>query len=209
VPLKSGGSIAIDPTEALVAIDVNSGSFTRVKDPEESTLITNLEAADEIARQLRLRDLGGLIVIDFIDMKSQKNRQQVERQLRNAFKNDKANIEISRISQFGLLEMSRERLRTPLVDVSHMQCLFCGGTGRVKSREAVALSVLTAIYDKASSGTSAEIKVWLTPDAGAYLQNNKRRDLRFIEEQFSTRVSIFPENIHPADSCRMEAVPKA
>lgn len=207
VPLKSGGSISIDPTEALVAIDVNTGRFTRVKDPEESTLITNLEAADEIARQLRLRDLGGLIVIDFIDMRSQKNRQQVERQLRAAFKNDKANIEITRISQFGLLEMSRERLRTPLVDVSHAQCPCCGGTGALKSREAIALGVLTAVYDKASAGACAEIKVWVSPDAASYLLNNKRQALVSIEQQFGTQVHILTEALNPVDTFRMEAAP--
>jgi ribonuclease E len=209
VPLKSGGSISIDPTEALVAIDVNTGRFTRVKDPEESTLITNLEAADEIARQLRLRDLGGLIVIDFIDMKSQKNRLQVERHLRNAFKNDKANIEITRISQFGLLEMSRERLRTPLVDVSQTQCACCGGTGSLKSREAIALSVLTAIFDKASAGNCSEIKVWVSEDAAAYLLNNKRSDLVSIEQQFSTRIDVLAEKLSPVDSHRIETKPKA
>lgn len=209
VPLKSGGSISIDPTEALVAIDVNTGRFTRVKDPEESTFITNLEAADEIARQLRLRDLGGLIVIDFIDMKSQKNRQSVERQLRNAFKSDKANIEITKISQFGLLEMSRERLRTPLVDVSHTQCLCCGGSGSLKSRESIALSVLTTAFDKASAGGCAEIKIWVSDDAANYLLNNKRRDLLSIEQQFSTRIHVYTENMSPVDTFRMETVPIA
>jgi ribonuclease E len=209
VPLKSGGSISIDPTEALVAIDVNTGRFTRVKDPEESTYITNLEAADEIARQLRLRDLGGLIVIDFIDMKSQKNRMQVERHLRNAFKNDKANIEITRISQFGLLEMSRERLRTPLVDTSQTQCACCGGTGSLKSREAIALLALTAVFEKASVGDCAEIKVYVSEDAAAYLQNNKRSDLVSIEQQFSTQIYIFTEKLSPVDSYRMETTPKA
>ncbi len=209
VPLKSGGSISIDPTEALVAIDVNTGRFTRVKDPEESTFITNLEAADEIARQLRLRDLGGLIVIDFIDMKSQKNRLQVERQLRNAFKNDKANIEITRISQFGLLEMSRERLRTPLVDTSQTQCACCGGTGSLKSREAIALLALTAVFEKASAGDCAEIKVYVCEDAAAYLLNNKRSDLVSIEQQFSTQVYIFTEKLSPVDGYRMETKPRA
>lgn len=206
VPLKSGGSISIDPTEALVAIDVNTGRFTRVKDPEESTLITNLEAADEIARQLRLRDLGGLIVIDFIDMKNQKNRLQVERQLRSAFKNDKANIEITRISQFGLLEMSRERLRTPLVDVNHASCPYCSGSGSLRSREAIALAALTAVFDKASSGNCAKIKVWVSEDAAAYLLNNKRSDLVSIEQLFSTSVDIFVEKLTPIDSYRMETV---
>lgn len=206
VTLKSGGTISIDPTEALVAIDVNTARFTQVKNPEESTLITNLEAADEIARQLRLRDLGGLIVIDFIDMKNHRDRQQVERQLRNAFKNDKANIEISKISQFGLLEMSRERLRSPLFDTSHVACTYCSGTGKIKSREALALSILTELYSKASAGGTAEIRLSLFPDAASYLLNQKRRNLLDIEQRFNIKIVVISDTILPADTYKLETV---
>ena len=208
VPLKSGGSISIDPTEALVAIDVNTARFTRVKDPEETALITNLEAADEIARQLRLRDLGGLIVIDFIDMKSHKNRQQVERHLRNAFKLDKANIEFSRISKFGILEMSREHLRTPLFDESHVKCVYCEGSGKTRSRESLSLAILREIYEKVSTGDIAEIQVTLSPDAAKYLLNNKRTELHNIERQFNTMIFILSETITPTDSYRLECIPR-
>ncbi|MEI6126001.1 MAG: Rne/Rng family ribonuclease [Pseudomonadota bacterium] len=209
VLLKSGGTIKIDPTEALVAIDVNTARFTQVKDPEESAYITNLEAADEIARQLRLRDLGGLIVIDFIDMKSLKNRQQVERQLKAAFKNDKANIEIAKISQFGLLEMSRERLRSPLSDTSHQECLSCGGVGKIKAKEALSLVVLREIYNKTSAGEHAEIRVTLSSDAAGYLLNQKRSDVLDIEQQFNTKIIISSDMLTPVDSYRLETVQKA
>ena len=208
VPLKSGGSISIDPTEALVAIDVNTAGFTRVKDPEEGSLITNLEAADEVARQLRLRDLGGLIVIDFIDMRSLKNRQQVERQLRNAFKTDKANVELSRISKFGMLEMIREHLRTPLFDGSHVQCTHCAGSGIIRSKESISLSVLREIYDKASAEETVEIRVTLPQDTAQHLLNQKRAELHKIEEQFRTVVSIISDTITPIDNYRLECIPK-
>ncbi len=190
VQLKSGGRLCIDPTEALVSIDVNSGRFTRVKDPEESALITNMEAADEIARQLRLRDLGGLIVIDFIDMRQGKNRQQVERQLRAAFKSDKANIEIAAISKFGLLEMSREHLRSPLSDSSHRECSHCNGTGRVRSRENIARAALRDITARASGGGLATLSLRLAPEAAEYMHNSLRREICEIEKRFSVRVSI-------------------
>lgn len=209
VPLKSGGRIAIDSTEALVSIDVNTGSFTRGKDPEETALLTNLEAAEEIARQLRLRDLGGLIAIDFIDMKDPKNRQQVERHLRNAFRIDKANIELGPISKFGILEMSREYLRSPLLDASHGECACCGGTGKVRGTETLALSVLCDMYDKASGGNLAEIRVSLSREAAEYLLNYKRKELCNIEQQFRTRIIISGEAITPADGFRMETVQKS
>ncbi len=208
ISLKSGGSISIDPTEALVAVDVNTARFTRVKNPEETSLITNLEAADEIARQLRLRDLGGLIVIDFIDMKSLKNRQQVERQIKNAFKIDKANIEISRISKFGLIEISREYLRTPLFDESHIECTYCSGSGKTRSRESLSLVILREIYDKVSTGSIAEIQVTLFHDVATYLLNQKRKELFNIEKQFDTIISIFSDNIKPADNYSLECIPR-
>ena len=190
VPLKSGGRLCIDPTEALVSIDVNSARFTRVKDPEESALITNMEAADEIARQLRLRDLGGLIVIDFIDMRQAKNRQQVERQLRAAFKADKANIEIASISKFGLLEMSREHLRSPLSDYSHRECANCSGTGRVRSRENIARAALREVVTRISAGGVTALSLRLAPATAEYMLNSLRREICDIEKQFTVRISI-------------------
>ncbi|MCX8045117.1 MAG: Rne/Rng family ribonuclease [Desulfobacterota bacterium] len=207
VKLKSGGTITIDPTEALVAIDVNTARFTHIKDPDETTLITNLEAADEIARQLRLRDLGGLIVIDFIDMDDPKDRQQVERQLRNAFKDDKANVEISRISKFGLLEMSRERIRAPLMDTRFIACPTCAGIGKVKSTETLAMSALNELYMKASQAANAEMRLSLAPDAALYLLNHKRKEIMRIEQVYSTKVSIVCENLSPVDSYRLDIVP--
>jgi ribonuclease E len=204
VPLKSGGTITIDPTEALVAIDVNTAGFTHIKDPEETALITNLEAADEIARQLRLRDLGGLIVIDFIDMKVAKHRQQVEKHLKNAFRIDKANIEFARISKFGMLEMSREHLRTPLFDTSHRECVHCGGSGKIRSKETLSLVILREVYDKASTGEIAQIQITLSPDVAKYLLNQKRSELYNIEQQFSTKILVSSETITPADDYRLE-----
>jgi len=207
VSLKSGGTITIDPTEALVAIDVNTARFTQVKDPEETALITNLEAADEIARQLRLRDLGGLIVIDFIDMDDLKNRQQVERQLRAAFRDDKANIEILRISKFGLVELSRERLRSPLAAAHYVACPHCGGAGKVKSTEALAMTALNELYHKAPQARNAELKLRLAADAALYLLNQKRRDLVRIEQTSGAKISILCEQTAPADSYRLDIVP--
>ncbi len=208
VTLKSGGSISIDSTEALVAIDVNTSRFTRLKTQEETTLITNLEAAEEIARQLRLRDLGGLIVIDFIDMKQVKDRQQVERHLKNAFKTDKANIELSKISKFGILEMSRERLRSPLLDMNHITCPFCKGSGKTRATESLSLSILNKIFDGASSGENSEIKVSLSPEVAEYLLNVKRAELFSIEKQFNVKICISSAAMKPADSCNIELIAK-
>jgi len=200
VPLKSGGSISIDPTEALVSVDVNTAHFTRGKNPEQNTLITNLEAADEIARQLRLRDLGGLIVIDFIDMKSHKDRQLVEKQFKNAFRVDKANTEFARISKFGILEMSREQLRAPLIDMSHENCEYCKGTGKTRSRESLSLAILHEIYDLSATDDLAEIKVTLSREAGEYLLNQKRSELHTIEKHFGGEIHIFCEQRTPVDA---------
>jgi ribonuclease E len=208
VALKSGGSIVIDPTEALVAIDVNSARFTQMKDPEDTSLITNLEAADEIARQLRLRDLGGLIAIDFIDMKSPKNRQQVERHLRNAFKADKANIELSRISKFGILEMTREQIRPPLVDVSYTTCYACAGRGKVKSTESLSVGILRKIHAQASAGALLKVDAKLSPIVAQYLLNQKRAELYTLETEFGITISIIADPGTPADQCKLEFINK-
>ncbi len=208
VVLKSGGSIVIDPTEALVAIDVNTARFTQAKDPEETALITNLEAADEISRQLRLRDLGGLIVIDFIDMKSQKNRQQVERHLRSAFKADKANIELAKISKFGLLEMTREQIRSPLSHMGYNVCSACGGKGKIKSTESLSLIILRKIHAQASTGTIVQAHATLYPPVAQYLLNQKRAELCRIENEFNVKIIITADPETPAEQYRLEFVNK-
>ena len=148
VQLRSGGYLVINQTEALVAIDVNSGRSTRERNIEETALRTNLEAADEVARQLRLRDLAGLIVIDFIDMETRKHNAMVERRLKEALKNDRARIQVGHISHFGLMEMSRQRLRPSLAETSFITCPHCGGTGHVRSTESAAIHVLRGIEEE-------------------------------------------------------------
>ncbi|MBW2056955.1 MAG: Rne/Rng family ribonuclease [Deltaproteobacteria bacterium] len=188
VPLKSGGSICIDPTEALVSIDVNSGRLGKSKSIEQTALNTNLEAAEEIARQLRLRDLGGLIVIDFIDMKDRKHNLAVERCLRNALKKDKAKTDVSKISKFGLLEMSRQRLKTPLAEESYTVCLYCDGRGRVKSTESLSLTVLRKILDRVIEGDVGIVKGIFSRPVASYLLNQKRKELSDIEKEFHLHI---------------------
>jgi ribonuclease E len=188
VPLKSGGTICIDPTEALVSIDVNSGRLGKSKSIEQTALNTNLEAAEEIARQLRLRDLGGLIVIDFIDMKDRKHNMDVERCLRNALKKDRAKTDTSRISKFGLLEMSRQRLKTPLAEESYTICSYCDGRGRVKSTESLAMTVLRKILERVIEGDVALVKGVFSRPVATYLLNQKRRELSEIEREFHLHV---------------------
>ncbi len=174
VQLRSGGYVVIDQTEALVAIDVNSGRSTRERNIEETALRTNLEAAEEIARQLRLRDLAGLIVIDFIDMEEYRNQGAVERRLKEALKNDRARIQVGRISPFGLLEMSRQRLRSSLVEASTQPCPHCGGTGTIRSTESTALYVLRSIEEEGIRRRSAEVCVYVPTTVALYILNYKR-----------------------------------
>jgi ribonuclease E len=180
-----------------------------LKDPEETVLITNLEAAEEIARQLRLRDLGGLIVIDFIDMKSQKNRQQVERHLRNAFKADKANIELSKISKFGLLEMTREQIRSPLSGMGYSACSACGGRGKIKSTESLSLIILRKIHAQASAGAILQVQATLSPPVAQYLLNQKRTELCSIEKEFNMKIMITADPETPAEQYQLEFVNKS
>ncbi len=175
VQLRSGGYVVIDQTEALVAIDVNSGRSTRERNIEETALRTNLEAAEEIARQLRLRDLAGLIVIDFIDMEEHRNQGAVERRLKEALKNDRARIQVGRISPFGLLEMSRQRLRPSLVEASTQPCPHCGGTGFIRSTKSTALYVLRSIEEEGIRRRSAEVCVYVPTTVALYILNQKRR----------------------------------
>jgi len=190
VRLKSGGTIVITPTEALVAIDVNTGKTTVREDPETTAFKTNLEAAQEIARQLRLRDLGGLIVVDFIDMENKKNRAEVEKTFREAFKGDKARVRMSRISQFGLLEMSRQRLKPPLESKAFDPCPLCRGVGKVKSPEAQALQVLRKIQGAAAKKNLLRVEGELPQSTGRYLLNELRKDLSDTEREFGIKILL-------------------
>src|SRR5690606_20219120 len=158
VKLPSGGSIVIDPTEALVSIDINSSRATKGADIEETALLTNLEAADEIARQLRLRDMGGLIVIDFIDMMSQKNQRDVENRMRDALEMDRARVQVGKISRFGLLEMSRQRLRPSLGETSATVCPRCNGQGTIRDVESLSLSILRLLVEESNKSNSREVR---------------------------------------------------
>ncbi|HWV89695.1 MAG TPA: Rne/Rng family ribonuclease, partial [Burkholderiales bacterium] len=175
IRLPSGGSIVIDHTEALTSIDVNSARATGGRDIEETALKTNLEAADEVARQLRLRDLGGLIVIDFIDMESQRNQREVENRLRDALKYDRARVQIGKISRFGLLEMSRQRLRPSLGESSQIVCPRCEGHGRMRSVESLSLSIIRLAEEHAMKENTAQVLVQAPPEIANYLLNEKRR----------------------------------
>lgn len=190
VTLRSGGYLIINQTEALVAVDVNSGKSTREFSIEETALATNLEAASEIARQLKLRDLAGLIVIDFIDMDERRNNRAVERRLKEALRHDRARIQFGRISHFGLMEMSRQRLRTGVLEGSTSQCPHCQGTGIIRSTDSVALSVLRAIEDAVLIGESGSIVATTSPDAAIYILNNKRAFLNEVEHRHGISVSV-------------------
>jgi ribonuclease E len=190
VTLKSGGYIIINQTEALVAVDVNSGKSTREHSIEETALKTNMEAADEVARQLRLRDLAGLIVIDFIDMEERRNNRTVEKKLKDCLRNDRARIQVGRISPFGLLEMSRQRLRTGMVEGSTQPCQHCNGTGVIRSTESVALMVLRAVEDMLIAKGPANLMAHTTVEAALYILNNKRNYLRDIESRYGVTISV-------------------
>ncbi|MBF0354644.1 MAG: Rne/Rng family ribonuclease [Alphaproteobacteria bacterium] len=188
--LRSGGYIVINPTEALVSIDVNSGRATKERHIEETAYKTNLEAADEIARQLRLRDLAGLVVIDFIDMDERRNNQNVERRLKDALRNDRARIQIGRISPFGLLEMSRQRLRPSLMETSFLPCPQCMGTGHVRSVESTAMHVLRVIEEEGIKRRSAEITIAVPVEIALYILNQKRQALTDIEGRHGFKVFV-------------------
>jgi ribonuclease E len=204
VELRSGGYIIIDQTEALVSIDVNSGRATRERNIEETALKTNLEAADEIARQLRLRDLAGLIVIDFIDMENSRNNAAVERRLKEALKQDRARIQVGRISHFGLLEMSRQRLRPSLTETAFVTCPHCNGTGLVRSVESSAVHVLRAIEEEAAKRRAAEIVVRCAGAVAFYLLNHKRSRLAELEAAFGLRVVFAADETLTPPALRIE-----
>src|SRR3954447_17169099 len=193
VTLKSGGYLVINPTEALVSIDVNSGRSTREHNIEDTALRTNMEAAEEIARQLRLRDLAGLIVIDFIDMEEKRNNRAVEKKLNECLKNDRARIQVGRISPFGLLEMSRQRIRTGVLESSSIPCPHCAGTGFVRSTPSVALQVLRSIEETLIKNSSHNLVVRTRMEAAFYILNQKRIHLRDLETRFGVAISIMAD----------------
>ncbi len=208
VPLKSGGSIVIDPTEALVSIDVNSGKSTGERGVEDTAFKTNMEAADEVARQLRLRDLGGLIVIDFIDMRDRKHQIEVEKSLKNALKADKARVNVGKISQFGLLEMSRQRIKQTINEGSYLECPHCGGHGKVKSVETVALSFLRKMHTSASRGNISEVRGGLPLEVAYYLLNRKKRELTQIENEYGIEVTVKGKPSFMMNQIELELVKK-
>src|SRR5438477_1243127 len=200
VQLRSGGYIVINPTEALVAIDVNSGRSTKERNIEETALRTNIEASEEVARQVRLRDLAGLIVIDFIDMEETRHQRQVEHKVKDAMRHDRARIQIGRISAFGLLEMSRQRLRPSLLEHSTEICPHCAGTGRLRSIESAALHALRTIEEEGVRRRSSEIVVSVPPNVALYLLNTKRQALSEIEQRYAFQVTIEADDeLHAAD----------
>uniref|UniRef100_UPI0035622CC8 ribonuclease E n=1 Tax=Halomonas sp. TaxID=1486246 RepID=UPI0035622CC8 len=192
VNLPSGGSIVIDHTEALVSIDINSARATRGSDIEETALQTNSEAADEIARQLRLRDIGGLVVIDFIDMSPARNQREVENRMRDALKLDRARVQIGRISRFGLMEMSRQRLRPSLGETSGVVCPRCDGQGTIRDVRSISLSIMRLIEEEAMKERSAQIRAILPVPVATYLLNEKRTVLAEIERRQGVRVVMLP-----------------
>jgi ribonuclease E len=195
VTLPSGGAIIIDHTEALVSVDVNSARATKGSDIEQTALNTNLEAADEVARQLRLRDLGGLIVIDFIDMESQRNQREVENRLREALHFDRARVQMGKISRFGLLELSRQRLQPSLGETSHISCPRCHGTGHIRGIESSALHILRIIQEEAMKENTYAIHAQVPVDVATFLLNEKRGDIHNIEARLKVSVLLIP-NIH-------------
>ena len=193
VQLKSGGYLVINPTEALVSIDINSGRSTKEHNIEQTALHTNLEAAREIARQLRLRDMAGLVVIDFIDQEHHSNTRKVEKAMKEALKNDRARIQVGRISSFGLMEMSRQRLRTGVLEATTRDCPHCDGTGLVRTASSAGLSALRLIEDEAAKGKGSTIRLGASTEAAIYLLNEKRADLMEIEQRYHVTVEVVPE----------------
>ncbi|MCC7327611.1 MAG: Rne/Rng family ribonuclease [Burkholderiales bacterium] len=192
VPLPSGGAIVIDHTEALVSVDVNSARATKGGDIETTAFNTNCEAADEVARQLRLRDLGGLIVIDFIDMESAKNQREVETRLRDALRYDRARVQLGKISRFGLMELSRQRLRPALAEAAHIPCPRCHGIGHIRGTESTALHILRIVQEEAMKDNTAQVVAQVPVDVATFLLNEKRNDVLTIETRFKVNVLLVP-----------------
>ncbi len=204
--LKSGGYIVINQTEALVSIDVNSGRSTGQRNIEDTALRTNLEAAEEVARQLRLRDLAGLVVIDFIDMESRRHNAMVEKRLKEALKSDRARIQIGQISHFGLLEMSRQRLRASIAEAVLTPCSHCKGTGYIRGTESAALQVLRTIDEEGLRQGASEISVHVSSDVALYILNQKRQWLGEIEQRHAMSVKFVADDTLFAADMRIERV---
>ena len=205
VQLKSGGYLVINPTEALVSIDINSGRSTREHNIEQTATATNLEAAQEIARQLRLRDMAGLVVIDFIDMDNNSNVRKVEKAMKEALKNDRARIQVGRISSFGLMEMSRQRLRTGVLEASTRACPHCEGTGLVRTASSSGLSALRLIEDEAARGRGSILTLRASVEAAVYVLNRKRADIAEIEDRYGVTVEILPDGEQEGARMSVEA----
>ncbi|WP_255586462.1 Rne/Rng family ribonuclease [Hephaestia mangrovi] len=205
VQLKSGGYLVINPTEALVSIDINSGRSTREHNIEQTATATNLEAAHEIARQLRLRDMAGLVVIDFIDMDHSSNVRKVEKAMKEALKNDRARIQVGRISSFGLMEMSRQRLRTGVLEASTRQCPHCEGTGLVRTASSAGLSALRLIEDEAARGRGSILTLRASQEAAFYVLNKKRADIAEIEDRYGVSVEIMSDGEQEGARMSVEA----
>jgi ribonuclease E len=205
VQLKSGGYLVINPTEALVSIDINSGRSTREHNIEQTATATNLEAAQEIARQLRLRDMAGLVVIDFIDMDNNSNVRKVEKAMKEALKDDRARIQVGRISSFGLMEMSRQRLRTGVLEASTRACPHCEGTGLVRTASSAGLSALRLIEDEAARGRGSLLTLRASVEAAVYVLNRKRADIAEIEDRYGVRVEILPDGEQEGARMSVEA----
>jgi ribonuclease E len=208
VTLKSGGYLVINPTEALVSVDVNSGKATKERHIEETALKTNLEAASEVARQLRLRDLGGLVVIDFIDMEERRNNRKVENRLRDALSSDRARIQVGRISSFGLLELSRQRLNPSLTEAQFDKCPHCDGSGTVKSMDFAAITALRSLIEEGIKGKIAELSLNLPNNVAVYILNNKRQMLADIEAHYDFRVHIKTDDNLKASEFRLDVIQK-
>ncbi len=204
VRLKSGGYLVINPTEALVSVDVNSGKSTKGRHIEETALRTNLEAAEEVARQLRLRDLGGLVVIDFIDMEDRRSNGKVERRMKDALSTDRARVQVGRISSFGLMELSRQRLNASLTEAQYETCKVCNGMGLIRTSEAMSVIVLRAIEEEGIRARAAQIIVHVPNEIALYILNYKRKKLAQVEERYDLQVLLRVENDLPASEYRIE-----
>ncbi len=197
--LASGGYLVLNPTEALISIDVNSGRSTSARNVEETALATNLEAAEEVARQLRLRDLAGLVVVDFIDMMDLKNRKQVERRLKEALSRDRARVQVGRISQFGLLEMSRQRLRPSFNEINAIECTHCVGTGYVKAPETLTLTLLRRLEQELVKNTPATCSVQVGSEVITHILNHKRDNLQSMETRYGLTIVFHADATLPRD----------
>jgi ribonuclease E len=202
--LKSGGYLVINPTEALVSIDVNSGRATKERHIEETALNTNMEAAEEVARQLRLRDLGGLVVIDFIDMEDRRNNAKVERKLKESLSGDRARIQIGRISSFGLLELSRQRLNPSLTEAQYDVCKHCEGRGVVRNADSTSIMLLRGLEEEGIKGRAAQLIVHVSSEVALYMLNNKRKNLDEIERRYGFMVLLRTDDTLGSDKFRIE-----